>query len=322
MPNATTDQTTGISENLVKAPTMTTVGFIGLGTMGAAMARRLVFAGATGGYEVKVWNRGTAPVDELVADGAIRASGPQDVMSAEIVFSMLANDQAVSSVFNPELLAATAPGVLHINMATVSLETADLLATAHAKAGVAYIAAPVLGRPAIAAAGQLNIVASGDSNQIDRARPYLEAMGKRIWVVGSSARDANVVKIAVNLNLIHAIQALAESITLIEAAGVDSTTFVEILTDAAFSGSAHKGYGRLIAEQDYRPAFPVALGAKDLGLAEKAAAEFGIFLPSTPTLRRIFDATLANPALAELDWSAIAEVTRMQQLPGTSPPDA
>ncbi len=287
---------------------MADVTFVGLGSMGSAMARRLMAAGHT----VHVWNRSRGPVDELVAEGAIAIEDPDKIFATGPVFSMLANDNAVASVFSASVLAAAPPASMHVNMATVGLETADIQADVHAAAGIGYLAAPVLGRPNVAAAGQLNIVASGDQKSIEAMRPFLEAMGKRVWVVGTAARDANVVKIAVNFNLIHAIQALAESETLVEAYGIDSSTFVEILTDVAFTGSAYKGYGKLIAEQDYTPHFSVTLGAKDLALAARAAEQRHIALPSVPTLQRVYAAALGRPELADLDWSATAEITRKQ----------
>ena len=287
---------------------MAHVGFVGLGAMGSAMARRLMAAGHT----VHVWNRSSAAVDELTAEGAVPAKDLSDILSTGMAFSMLANDRAVTSLFTPEALNAAPPGAMHVNMATVGIETADALARLHTEAGVGYLAAPVLGRPDVAAAGQLNIVVSGDQETVERARPFLDAMAKEVWLVGERARDANIVKLAVNFNLIHAIQALAESVTLIEAAGLQATRFVDLLTDTAFTGSAYKGYGKLIAEKNYAPAFAVALGAKDLDLVAQAADAHGLVLPSMSTLQRMFAAALASPELAELDWSAIAQVTRMQ----------
>jgi 3-hydroxyisobutyrate dehydrogenase-like beta-hydroxyacid dehydrogenase len=289
---------------------MSSIGFIGLGTMGSAMATRLVEAG----HAVHVWNRSAAATDRLVDAGAARAGSPADALDVGLAFSMLANDAAALGIFTPELLAAAPAGAVHVNMATVGLETADELERRHAEAGVGYLAAPVLGRPSVAAAGQLNIVASGDPAVIELAQPYFDVMGKQTWVVGSRSRDANLVKLAVNFNLIHAIQALSESLALVEAGGIDASSFVSILTDVAFTGSAYKGYGNLIATKDYTPAFTVALGSKDLGLVEQAAAMHNLELPTVPTLRRVFDATLADPLLAELDWSAIAEITRSQAL--------
>jgi 3-hydroxyisobutyrate dehydrogenase-like beta-hydroxyacid dehydrogenase len=134
---------------------------------------------------------------------------------------------------------------------------------------------------------------------------------------------ANLVKIGVNYNIIHAIQALAESVTLLENGGVRGSDFLEILTDVAFTGSIYPGYGRLISEKLYSPSFPVVLGLKDLRLAEEAAAQNGTALLSAPVLRDVFERALADPDLANLDWSAVAEVTRglsgSQATPATRP---
>ena len=138
----------------------------------------------------------------------------------------------------------------------------------------------MLGRAPLAEAGQLNIVAAGAPELIEEIRPILDPLGRRTWVVGRKARQANLVKIGVNYNLIHALQALAESITLIESGGVDGPAFVEILTDVAFAGSAYTGYGNLIATSTYcPPGFTVGLGRKDLSLAAEAAASHGVVLP-------------------------------------------
>lgn len=285
---------------------MAAVGFVGLGIMGAHMARRLLDAG----HDVVVWNRSTAATDDLVAAGAIAAEGPADALRTGLAFSMLANDAAVDAVFSEEVLAA-APGSAHVNMATVSLETARRQQARHEKHGVSYAAAPVLGRPAQAASGQLNIVAAGSSRALDRADAFLPILGKRIWRVGDEAPQANLVKIGVNYNLIHTMQALAESLNLMERGRVDPHVFVEILTDAAYTGTAYQGYGPMIATREYLPAFfSVALGLKDLALAQAAAAETSAALPTAGVLREIFEETLADSDLAERDWSAMAEITR------------
>ena len=283
------------------------VGFVGLGVMGAAMARRLVAAG----HSVHVWNRSPGPVDALVAAGARRADTVEQALSCGLVCSMLADDDAVDSTFTAEVLTAAPPGAVHLNHATVSIQEADLLAARHDAAGVGYVAAPVLGRAPLAESGQLNIVAAGAPELIEEIRPILDTLGRRTWVVGRKARQANLVKIGVNYNLIHALQALAESITLIESGGVDGPAFVEILTDVAFAGSAYTGYGNLIATSTYSPpGFTVGLGRKDLSLAAEAAASHGVVLPTLPVLKDVFDQALADPDLAELDWSAVAEITR------------
>lgn len=274
--------------------------------MGTGMALRLINAGHT----VTVWNRTAGAADSLIAAGATLAESPAETFSAEVVFSMLAHDRAAEAVFTPDVLSQAAPGTIHVNMATVSVAAADRLSALHEAAGVGYVAAPVLGLPKVAAAGQLNIVAAGDPLTLAQAAPYLDLLGKRTWPVGQTPSMANLVKIGVNYNIIHAIQALAESVTLLENGGVAGNDFLAILTDVAFTGTIYPGYGRLISEKLYSPSFPVVLGLKDLTLAEQAAEQNGTVLMSAPVLRDAFEKALADPELAELDWSAVAEVTR------------
>jgi 3-hydroxyisobutyrate dehydrogenase-like beta-hydroxyacid dehydrogenase len=286
---------------------MAQVGFLGLGTMGAAMAGHLLASG----QPIRVWNRTATAADALVDAGAERAATASDAIATGLFFSMLANDDAAEATFTAEALAAAPAGSLHVCHSTLSLAATDRLVEVHRRAGVDYVAAPVLGRANLAASGTLNIVAAGTAGAVERARPYLDILGKRTWVVGAEPSAASLVKIGVNYNLIHALQALAESITLVEHGGVDGETFVEILTDAAFTGSVYTGYGSLIAKKAYSPpGFTVELGLKDLGLTEQAAASHGVTLPTAPVLRTMFETAVADPEIAGLDWSAIAEVTR------------
>jgi 3-hydroxyisobutyrate dehydrogenase-like beta-hydroxyacid dehydrogenase len=286
---------------------MTEIGFLGLGSMGSVMAARLVDAG----HSVHVWNRSPAASEPLVAAGAVLARSPEAAIATGLFFSMLANDAAAESVFSAEALAAAPGGAIHVTHSTLSIAATERLASLHRDAGIDYIAAPVLGRPNVAAAGTLNIVAAGPASALETVAPYLDVLGKRTWSLGEDQTRAALVKIGVNYNLIHAMQALGESLALMEGGGVDGETFVEILTDVAFTGSAYTGYGKLIANRSYSPpGFAIALGLKDLGPTEQAADTLGVALPSAVVLRDMFETALADPALAELDWSAIAEVTR------------
>ncbi|MEJ6488747.1 NAD(P)-dependent oxidoreductase [Leucobacter sp. USCH14] len=285
----------------------TSIGFIGLGTMGAAMAQRIAEAGHT----LRIWNRTPGKAPGVVAAGGVECEHLSEVLDqSDIVLSMLANDAAADATFSEEALAS-ARGIIHVNMATVSIEMSRRLEARHRAAGVGYVAAPVLGRPEVAAAGKLNIVAAGPAELIDQAKQVLALVGKRTWNVGTDPSQASLVKIGVNYNLIHAMQALGESLSLVEHGGIDAETFVEILTDAAFTGSAYVGYGGMIAKRAYRPAgFTVDLGLKDLTLAEQAAAELGAVLPTARTLRAMFTEAQSDPELSDGDWSIIAEVIR------------
>ncbi len=290
---------------------MSRLGFLGLGTMGREMARRLVDAG----HDVVVWNRSREPVEELVAAGASAAATPAEALAAPVSFSMLANDEAADLVLSAENLAGPA-GRLHVAMASLGPTAADRLAARHAEAGVAYLAAPVLGRFTVAAAGELNIIAAGAAADLERAVPYFEILGKRVWTVGSEPRIANVVKAAVNYDIIHAFQAIAESVALVEAHDVDAGLFTELLSSTLFPGPVYTGYGAMIAESRYTPpGFTMSLGSKDLGLAEAIAADAGLTLPSAPVLRRAFDTALASNDLKDVDWSGVAEITRQRRYP-------
>jgi 3-hydroxyisobutyrate dehydrogenase-like beta-hydroxyacid dehydrogenase len=290
---------------------MTSIGFIGLGSMGQAMAARLLEEG----FEVGVWNRTEAAGDELVAAGATRLASPAEAFERDIVVSILANDQAVDAVFSEELLAGAAAAkgsaALHVNMASISLEAARAIEARHAAAGVRYLGAPVMGRPNVARAGQLSILAGGPQEVLDAAAPALDALGKKTWHVAQDAAGASLVKIGVNYNLIHALGALGESINLVERGGVDPQLFVDILSAGFFTGVVYPTYGKIIAERSYFPAaFNAQLGLKDLTLAEKAAAELDAVLPVAPALHELFDAAVGDEERREGDWSIIAEVIR------------
>ena len=285
---------------------MAEIGFVGLGTMGSAMARRLVDAGHT----VRVWNRSPDATAPLLAAGAVAAESPAHALDSGLVFSMLANDEAADAVFGAEALAS-ASGALHVNMASVSPALARRLADRHAEAGVGYVAAPVLGRANLAAEGKLNILVGGADADVARAAEFLDVLGARTWRIGTEPAQANLVKIAVNFNIIHAIEALGESIAIVENHGIEAEQFVELLTSTLFGGVSYAVYGDIIAHRRYQPAgFTADLGLKDLGLAETAAAQAGVTLPTAPALRRVFEQTLARPGGDQLDWAAIAEVAR------------
>jgi len=291
--------------------------FLGLGAIGSGMASRL----SSEGFTLTLWNRTHQVADELAA--TIGAQAVADLseafFAAPVVHSMLTDDSTVLNVFSDELLATVPAGRIHVNHATISPAAAHELAQRHARHNVGYVQAPVLGRSSIVETGKLLVVASGEAASLRAALPSLEALGQRVWNLGTDARMAAVVKIAVNYSLINALQSISESVVLAESAGIDASEFVEILTHTAFSGSAHRGYAPIIAEQRYQPVgFAMSLGLKDLGLAEAAAAERGVVLPMANVLHELFATALADHELAGLDWAAVAEVTRKKRR--TPPP--
>jgi 3-hydroxyisobutyrate dehydrogenase-like beta-hydroxyacid dehydrogenase len=284
----------------------TRVSLIGLGSMGTAMAHRLLEQG----FALDFWNRSAKDNSELLAKGAVQVE-LSDALKNDFVISILSNDAAALEVFSEQNLSAATAGTIHINMSTLSPEASETLAKLHAKHGIGYIAAPVLGRPIAITNGKLLIVAAGDPKDIEAAAHVFEKISAQYWNVGTDHAKANLVKLGVNYNLIHALQAIGESVALVESGGVDANTFMEILTHTAFAGSAYAGYGPMIVNRRYTPpGFSMTLGLKDLKLIEDAATAGGLTLPVAAVLRKLFETAQVDPELKDLDWSAIAELTR------------
>ena len=136
------------------------IGFIGLGRMGHHVAANLMKAG----HQVTVWNRSPGPVEALAAKGAVAAKTPEDALQGDAVFSMLSNDQVMRELgLAGPLLEKATKGLIHVNLATISVAFARELSAAHQKAGLAYISAPVFGRPEMAESAQLVLVAGGEA---------------------------------------------------------------------------------------------------------------------------------------------------------------
>ena len=290
------------------------VGFIGLGNMGAAIAGNILRAG----HQLTVWNRSLAPVADLVGQGAVAAQAPQDALKGDAVFTMLANDAALREVrLAGPLLEHAAPGLVHVNLATVSIELAREMTQVHAARGVGYVAAPVFGRPDAAAAAKLIVVAAGAGRDIARVRPILEAIGQRVAVVGEAPEQANLFKIAGNFMLAAAIETLGEAVALVRKGGLDPALFIDVLTTSLFAAPAYQGYGALIVAQRYEPAgFKLSLGMKDAGLALAAGAQLQVPLPLASLVNDHFIEAMAS-GMGEKDWAALAALAAAKAgLPG------
>ncbi|WP_042383475.1 NAD(P)-dependent oxidoreductase [Streptacidiphilus melanogenes] len=283
-----------------------TVGFVGLGAMGRAMAGNLVRAG----HRVRVWNRSPDPVAELVGQGADAAPDLPGAFDADVVVSMLADDRAVEPLLDPALLAGARAGLVHVNMATVSVDLAKRAAAAHADHGLGYVAAPVLGRPPVAESGLLTILAAGQPDVLDRVDPLLAVLGRRTWRLGDEPYVANAHKLAANYLIACAIGAMAEASALVDAVGGRPDDLIGVITDSILPGPVHSGYGAMIAERRYEPAgFRAVLGLKDVDLALAAGAGVNVPLPLGGVLRdALLDAVAHGDG--DRDWAVLAEVAR------------
>ncbi len=288
----------------------TRLALLGLGSMGTAMSTKLLEQG----FDLDVWNRSAKDVTDLLEKGA-RQVDLAAALQNDLFISMLSNDAAALELFSESNLALAKAGAIHVNMSTLSPAASKTLADRHEALGLGYVAAPVLGRPAAILNGKLLIVAAGKESQVQAAAEVFKLVSAGHWYVGEDHTKSILVKLGVNYNLIHALQAIGESVALVESGGVDPNTFVEILTHTAFTGAAYTGYGPMIVNRNYTPpGFSVALGLKDVKLVEDAASDLNLKLPVAGVLRGLFEQALADPDLADLDWSSIAELTRQRKL--------
>jgi 3-hydroxyisobutyrate dehydrogenase-like beta-hydroxyacid dehydrogenase len=280
------------------------IGFIGLGRMGGHVAENLLKAGHT----VTVWNRSPAPVAALVAKGAIAAKTPQDAMQGEAVFSMLSNDAVMREIgLAGPLLETAAKGLIHVSLATISVAFAKELAAAYHKAGLAYISAPVFGRPEMAESAQLVLVAGGDAAALKTMQPVFDKIGARTVPV-DAAEKANLFKIAGNFMIASELQATGEAFALLRKGGVDPALFHDVLSGRLFTGAVFKAYGAMILSHQYEPAgFALTLGLKDVNLARAAAEGLGASMPTADLLKSNYDQAVSW-GWQDKDWSAIGEV--------------
>jgi 3-hydroxyisobutyrate dehydrogenase-like beta-hydroxyacid dehydrogenase len=281
------------------------VGFIGLGNMGSGMARNLIKAG----HRVRVWNRSPGPAEELARDGAEVAATPGEVFDADAVITMLSADDVMREVIlDRGLLDGARRGLVHIVSSTISVAFAQELERAHEKAGIGYVAAPVLGRPDVAAAGELNILVAGRADAVARVQPLLDSLGKRTWPIGDQPHLANLAKLACNFTLASAIETMAEGFALARRYDLDPRILMEVLTGSLFAAPAYKTYGPMIVEQRYEPAnFKLPLGLKDVRLALEAGEAVGAPLPFASVLRDNFIDAIGHGD-QDKDWSAVAAV--------------
>ena len=279
------------------------LGFIGLGHMGTSMAANLIKAG----HDVSVFNRSPGKSGSLIKLGAREAVNLAGACSGEVVITMLADDDAVSGIALGEagLIAHLSKGAIHLSMSTISVALSKRLAQAHAQAGQRYVAAPVFGRPDMAAAGKLFIVAAGDPAAIHACQPLFGAMGQKVYSISTEPSAANLVKLSGNFLLASAIEALGEAVALIGKAGIDRQAYIELLTTSIFTAPAYKTYGTLIAKGDFEPAgFAAPLGYKDIRLTLAAAESLRVPMPLGSLLHDRFLRLMAQGG-DSLDWAAI-----------------
>lgn len=262
------------------------VGFIGLGRMGGGMARRIL----AGGHALAVHDAVAGLAAPFAAEGAHAAASVAEVCAArEVVITMLVEDATVVDVATrPEGLCDSLPkGAIHLAMGTYGVAAIRTLAAAHHDAGQILVAAPVLGRPDLAASGQLGIVAAGPEDALRTCAPLLQLMGRKTFEAGTLPESATAIKLANNMLLGCAMVAMAEGFSLVRGFDVAPATFYDVLAQGLFSSSpAYTGYGKTMVDESWDKAgSPVTVGLKDANLIVAAADIARVPMPSLNVYR-------------------------------------
>ncbi|MBP0495059.1 NAD(P)-dependent oxidoreductase [Pararoseomonas indoligenes] len=279
------------------------IGFIGLGSMGSAMAVNLVKAG----HDVRAWNRSKVAHESVPGVTLVRHAA--DAFEGDAVFTMLSDDPAIREVIlDAGLLASARRGLIHVVTSTISVAFGRELDLLHEEAGLGYVSAPVLGRPNVAALGQLNMLAAGKADAVAAIEPLLAPLSKEVWKLGDNPARANAAKLACNMMIAMAIEAMAEGVVLTESVGLDRADFFELILGTLFSGRVYESYSAQITEQSFEPGFKARLALKDMLLATQAGEEIGRRLPMLESVREGLSKAV-SAGLGEKDWSIMADMT-------------
>jgi 3-hydroxyisobutyrate dehydrogenase-like beta-hydroxyacid dehydrogenase len=280
-----------------------TVGLIGLGLMGKPMGRNLLKAG----FPLVVWNRSAVKAEELVREGAKLAANPREVAAlADVLITIVSDPPAVEKILwgADGALAGLRLGSVLIDSSTISPDLARREAAACGERGVEFLDAPVTGGTWGAEKGELLFMIGGKADVLERVKPVLEAVGKRFFLLGPNGAGQTV-KLAMNLMLALQVDALAEAIALVTAAGVPGERLVEVMQSSMARSGVLDVKAPLILKNEYPASFPLRLMHKDVGLALELAKEKGVTLPAGAaayaTYTAVKDASKDDP-----DFAAVA----------------
>jgi 3-hydroxyisobutyrate dehydrogenase-like beta-hydroxyacid dehydrogenase len=284
------------------------VGLIGLGLMGRPMGLNLLKAG----YSLTVWNRTASRAESLVAAGATLAKSPQEVAaSSEVLITIVSDPPALEGVVwggsasspSTGALGSLRPGSIYIDSSTVSPALARKIAKACTERQIAFLDAPVTGGTWGAEKGELVFMVGGDAKVLKEAEPVFSVMGKRWFHLGPNGAGQTI-KLAMNLILALQVDALAEALALVTAAGLQGEKLVEVLQSSMARAAVLDVKAPLLLKGEYPPSFPLRLMHKDMGLALDLAKEAGVTLPAAAAAYSIYSAVKAA-AKEDLDYAAV-----------------
>jgi 3-hydroxyisobutyrate dehydrogenase-like beta-hydroxyacid dehydrogenase len=285
------------------------VGFIGLGRMGAAIARNIMKAG----FPLTVYNRTAVKMQPFLdAGAAAAASAGEAATGADIVVTSLMDDASVLAAVEGAsgVLAGLRPGGVHVGTTTISPYCARTLAALHTAHGSAYVAAPVMGRPDVAAAGQLTSFVAGDAGAIAYCQAVVSAYSRAVIPVSETPAVASSLKLAVNYMLYAVVDLIGQVFAFGEKSGIDPQ-HLDLVMQTMFNHPGLQGYAARMRERRFDDVgFDLLGGLKDVQLILDASTECRVPLPFANVVR---DKALTGVAhgLGAKDVSVVYEITRM-----------
>lgn len=280
----------------------TKVGLIGLGLMGKPMGMNLLKAG----FPLTVWNRTASRADELVAAGAKLVASPRELAAnSELVISIVSDPPALEEVLWGQngAMQGFRRGSIHIDSSTVSPTLARKVATACEQRGVRFLDAPVTGGDWGAKKGELVFMVGGDPATLSEVEPVLRVLGKKWFHLGSNGAGQTI-KLAMNLILALEVDALAEAMALVTAAGLQGEKLVEVMQSSMARSGVLDIKSQNLLKGDYTPSFPLRLMHKDMKLALELARQIHVELPATEAAFKTYS-TVKESAKEDLDYSAV-----------------
>jgi 2-hydroxy-3-oxopropionate reductase len=292
---------------------MLKVGYIGLGLMGKSIARNILKAG----FPIVVHNRSQAAVEELVTEGAKKASSPAEVASGvDIIFTNLPDTPDVESVVlgSNGILSGGHPGLIYIDNSTIKPAAARIIASKLDEKGISALDAPVSGGDIGARNATLTIMVGGSKEALEKARPVLEVMGKSITHIGE-AGTGQIAKAANQIMVAAQMVAMAELLIFSQKAGADPRKVIEAIRGGAAQCWTLDVKPPRLFTGNRQPGFKSGMQAKDLNIIMETAREYGIPLPSTSLDTQLYNAMVLQ-GMGNLDNSAIISI--IEQLAHTN----
>ena len=280
----------------------TKIGLMGLGLMGRPMGMNLLKAG----YPLTVWNRTASRADELIAAGAKLAASPRELTaSSDFVISIVSDPPALESILwgSDGAMQSMKRGSTYVDSSTVSPGLARKIAAACAERGVRFLDAPVTGGDWGAKKGELVFMVGGDASALADAEPVLRVLGKKWFHLGPNGAGQTI-KLAMNLILALEVDALAEALALVTAAGLEGEKLVEVMQSSMARAGVLDVKAPNLLKGEYTPSFPLRLMHKDMRLGLELAKQLNVELPAADAAFSTYS-KVKDEAKEDLDYSAV-----------------